>query len=52
MEKKKITIEVEPIIAVSTIGLLRGLFPSIIELLEQQATANDGSLIFKNIGDM
>ena len=48
MEKKKITIEVEPIIAVSTIGL----FPSIIELLEQQATANDGSLIFKNIGDM
>ena len=34
MEKKKITIEVEPATAVATVGLLRGIFPSIIEQLE------------------
>ncbi len=27
MEKKKITIEVEPATAVATVGLLRGIFP-------------------------
>ena len=37
MEKKKITIEVEPATAVATVGLLRGIFPSIIEQLERQA---------------
>lgn len=52
MEKKKITIEVEPIIAVSTIGLLRGIFPSIIEQLEKQVVANGAPLKFTNIEDM
>lgn len=52
MKKKKITIEVEPIIAVSTIGLLRGIFPSIIEQLEKQAAANGTPLKFTNIEDM
>lgn len=52
MEKKKITIEVEPMTAVSTIGLLRGIFPSIIEQLEQQAAANGSPLKFTNIEDM
>ena len=41
MEKKKITIEVEPATAVATVGLLRGIFPSIIEQLERQAATND-----------
>ena len=36
MEKKKITIEVEPATAVATVGLLRGIFPSIIEQLESK----------------
>ena len=40
MEKKKITIEVEPATAVATVGLLRGIFPSIIEQLERQAATN------------
>lgn len=52
MEKKKITIEVEPITAVSTIGLLRGIFPSIIEQLEKQAAANGAPLKFTNIENM
>lgn len=52
MEKKQITIEVEPLTAVSTIGLLRGIFPSIIEQLEAQAAANGAPLIFTKIEDM
>lgn len=52
MEKKQITIEVEPTTAVSTIGLLRGIFPSIIEQLEQQAAANGSPLKFTKIEDM
>ena len=52
MEKKQITIEVEPVIATTTIGLLRGIFPSIIEQLEKQATANGAPLKFTNIEDM
>ena len=52
MEKKKITIEVEPLTAVSTIGLLRGIFPSIIEQLEAQAAANGAPLKFAKIEDM
>lgn len=52
MEKKQITIEVEPLTAVSTIGLLRGIFPSIIEQLEAQAVANGTPLKFTKIEDM
>ena len=52
MEKRKITIEVEPITAVSTIGLLRGIFPSIIEQLEKQAVANGAPLKFNKIEEM
>lgn len=52
MEKKQITIEVEPLTAVSTIGLLRGIFPSIIEQLEAQAAANGAPLKFTKIEDM
>lgn len=52
MEKKQITIEVEPVIATTTIGLLRGIFPSIIEQLEKQAAANGAPLKFTNIEDM
>lgn len=52
MEKKKITIKVEPLTAVSTIGLLRGIFPSIIEQLEAQAAANGAPLKFTNIEGM
>lgn len=46
MEKKKITIEVEPATAVATVGLLRGIFPSIIEQLERQAATNGSPLKF------
>lgn len=52
MEKQQITIEVEPLTAVSTIGLLRGIFPSIIEQLEAQAAANGAPLKFTKIEDM
>lgn len=52
MEKKKITIEVEPTTAVSTIGLLRGIFPSIIEQLERQAEANGAPIKFNKIEEM
>lgn len=52
MEKKQITIEVEPLTAVSTIGLLRGIFPSIIEQLEAQAAANGTPLKFTKIEEM
>lgn len=52
MEKKQIMIEVEPLTAVSTIGLLRGIFPSIIEQLEAQAAANGAPLKFTKIEDM
>lgn len=52
MEKKQIMIEVEPLTAVSTIGLLRGIFPSIIEHLEAQAAANGAPLKFTKIEDM
>lgn len=52
MEKKKITIEVEPTTAVSTIGLLRGVFPSIIEQLERQAEANGAPIKFNKIEEM
>lgn len=52
MEKKQITIEVEPLTAVSTIGLLRGIFPSIIEQLESQAEANGTPMKFRKMEDM
>lgn len=52
MEKKQIIIEVDPLTAVSTIGLLRGIFPSIIEQLEAQAAANGVPLKFTKIEDM
>ena len=52
MEKKQIMIEVEPLTAISTIGLLRGIFPSIIEQLEAQAAANGAPLKFTKIEDM
>ncbi|WP_195594425.1 hypothetical protein [Bacteroides fragilis] len=52
MEKKKITIEVEPTTAVSTIGLLRGIFPSIIGQLERQAEANGAPIKFNKIEEM
>lgn len=52
MEKKKITIEVEPTTAVSTIGLLRGIFPSIIEQFERQAEANGAPIKFNKIEEM
>lgn len=52
MEKKQITIEVEPLTAVSTIGLLRGIFPSIIEQLERQAKANGAPMKFTKMEDM
>lgn len=52
MEKKQITIEVEPLTAVSTIGLLRGVFPSIIEQLEAQAVAKGAPLKFTKIEEM
>lgn len=35
-EKKKITIEVDPLQGAVTIGLLKGIFPSIIRQLEIQ----------------
>ena len=49
MEKKKITIEVEPATAVATVGLLRGIFPSIIEQLERQAATNGSPLKFNKV---
>lgn len=52
MEKKQITIEVEPLTAVSTIGLLRGVFPSIIEQLEAQTVAKGAPLKFTKIEEM
>lgn len=51
MEKKKITIEVEPATAVATVGLLRGIFPSIIEL-ERQAATNGSPLKFNKVENM
>ena len=52
MEKKKITIEVEPATAVATVGLLRGIFPSIIEQLERQAATNGSPLKFDKVENM
>ena len=52
MEKKKITIEVEPATAVATVGLLRGIFPSIIEQLERQAATNGSPLKFNKVENM
>ena len=52
MEKKKITIEVEPATAVATVGLLRGIFPSIIEQLERQAATNGSPLKFEKVENM
>lgn len=52
MEKKQITIEVEPTTAVATIGLLRGIFPSIIEQLERQAVTNGSPLRFDKVEKM
>ena len=51
-DKKKITIEVEPILATTTIGLLRGIFPSIIEQLERQAQDAGADLKFNNVDAM
>lgn len=52
MEKKKITIEVEPATAVATVGLLRGIFPSIIEQLERQAATNGSPLKFNKVENL
>jgi hypothetical protein len=53
MEKKKITIEVEPATAVATVGLcVRGIFPSIIEQLERQAATNGSPLKFNKVENM
>lgn len=52
MEKKKITIEVEPATAVATVGLLRGIFPNIIEQLERQAATNGSPLKFNKVENM
>lgn len=46
MEKKQITIEVEPVTTIATIGLLRGIFPCIIEQEERQAVTNGSPLKF------
>jgi predicted translin family RNA/ssDNA-binding protein len=52
-KKKKITIEVEPATAVATVGLLRGIFPSIIEhTLERQAATNGSPLKFNKVENM
>lgn len=42
LKKQAITIEVVPEFAGATIGLLRGIFPSIIEQLERQGIATLG----------
>lgn len=49
LEKKEITIEVIPELAVSTIGLLRGFLPSVIEHLNEKAKDN---LQFTNVDQM
>ena len=48
-EKKKITIEVDPLQGAVTIGLLKGIFPSIIRQLEIQG---GDKLHFTKVDDM
>lgn len=50
LEKKEITINVIPELAVSTIGLLRGFWPSIVEHLSN--SAKEANLQFTNTNQM
>lgn len=52
--KQLITIKVDPLLATSTIGLVRGVFPSIIDYLENvsKESAVDGGLKFTNVQEM
>jgi hypothetical protein len=52
--KQLITIEIDPLLATSTIGLVRGVFPSIIASLENisKESAVDGGLKFTNVEEM
>lgn len=52
MSKKKIEIEVDPVQAVAAIGLIRSIFPSIIEQLNHQAETNGADIRFGNIEPM
>lgn len=52
MSKKKIEIEVDPVEAVATIGLIRSIFPSIIEQLNHQVEMNGSDLRLGNIEPM
>ena len=42
----------KPATAVATVGLLRGIFPSIIEQLERQAATNGSPLKFNKVENM
>lgn len=48
-QKKKILIEVDPLMATTTIGLIKGIFPSIIKQLESQS---DNKLQFSKVDEM
>lgn len=53
LKKQEITIEVIPELAVTTIGLLKGILPSIIEQLERQGKEASGeSIKLFNVDDM
>lgn len=53
LKKQAITIEVVPELAVTTIGLLKGILPSIIEQLERQGMEASGERIkLFNVEDM
>lgn len=48
-QKKKIVIEVDPLMATTTIGLIKGIFSSIIKQLELQG---DNKLQFSKVDEM
>lgn len=48
-QKKNIVIEVDPLMAATTIGLIKGIFPSIIKQLELQG---DNKLQFSKVDEM
>lgn len=48
-QKKKIVIEVDPLMTTTTIGLIKGIFPSIIKQLESQG---DNKFQFSKVDEM
>lgn len=48
-QKKEIVIEVDPLMATTTIGLIKGIFPNIIKQLESQG---DNKFQFSKVDEM